>query len=62
MRYFLLNANEIFAFQDGRDLVWIITAGQKYLATQAKGLSFPLTANNRSLTAIIARRLDYVRT
>ena len=32
--YFLLNADEVFAFQADGDLVWIITARQKYLATQ----------------------------
>jgi two-component system LytT family response regulator len=32
--YFLLSANEIYAFQADGDLVWIITAKKKYLATQ----------------------------
>jgi DNA-binding LytR/AlgR family response regulator len=32
--YFLLNANEIYAFQADGDIVWIITAKKKYLATQ----------------------------
>jgi two-component system LytT family response regulator len=32
--YFLLNADEIFAFQADGDLVWIMTANRKYLATQ----------------------------
>jgi len=32
--YFLLDANEIFAFQAEGDLVWIITAKRKYAATQ----------------------------
>jgi len=32
--YFLLNADEIFAFQAEGDLVWIITARRRYLATQ----------------------------
>jgi two-component system, LytTR family, response regulator len=32
--YFLLNADEIYAFQADRDLVWIITEKKKYLATQ----------------------------
>ena len=31
--YFLLNASEIYAFQADGDLVWIITARKKYLAT-----------------------------
>jgi two-component system LytT family response regulator len=32
--YFLLDANEIFAFQAEGDVVWIITAKRKYAATQ----------------------------
>ena len=32
--YFLLGAEEIFAFQAAGDLVWILTARGKYLATQ----------------------------
>jgi DNA-binding LytR/AlgR family response regulator len=32
--YFLLNANEILAFQADGDLVWIVTARRKYLGTQ----------------------------
>jgi DNA-binding LytR/AlgR family response regulator len=32
--YFLLDASEIFAFQAEGDLVWIITARKRYLATQ----------------------------
>jgi two-component system LytT family response regulator len=32
--YFLLGAEEIYAFQADGDLVWIITAKRKYLATQ----------------------------
>ena len=32
--YFLLNTDEIFAFQAEGDLVWIVTAKRKYLATQ----------------------------
>jgi DNA-binding LytR/AlgR family response regulator len=32
--YFLLTADEIFAFQADGDLVWILTAKRKYLATQ----------------------------
>lgn len=32
--YFLLNFDEVYAFQAEGDLVWIITAKQKYLATQ----------------------------
>jgi two-component system, LytTR family, response regulator len=32
--FFLLNANEIYAFQPDGDVVWIITAKHKYEATQ----------------------------
>jgi two-component system LytT family response regulator len=32
--YFLLSADEIYAFQADGDIVWIITARKKYLATQ----------------------------
>ena len=32
--YFLLSAQEVFAFQAEGDLTWIITAKQRYLATQ----------------------------
>jgi two-component system LytT family response regulator len=32
--YFLLNGDEVYAFQAEGDLVWIITAKRKYLATQ----------------------------
>jgi DNA-binding LytR/AlgR family response regulator len=32
--YFLLSAGEIYAFQAEGDLVWIVTAKRKYLATQ----------------------------
>jgi two-component system LytT family response regulator len=33
--YFLLSADEIYAFQAEGDLVWIVTSKRKYLATQA---------------------------
>jgi two-component system LytT family response regulator len=32
--YFLLSADEIYAFQADGDLVWIVTAKRRYLATQ----------------------------
>jgi DNA-binding LytR/AlgR family response regulator len=32
--YFLLSADEIYAFQADGDIVWIVTAKRKYLATQ----------------------------
>jgi DNA-binding LytR/AlgR family response regulator len=31
--YFLLNSSEVYAFQADGDLVWILTANKKYLAT-----------------------------
>ena len=33
--YILLNADEVYAFQAEGDLVWIITAKKRYLATQS---------------------------
>jgi DNA-binding LytR/AlgR family response regulator len=33
--YFLLNASEVLAFQADAEMVWIITARQRYLATQS---------------------------
>ncbi|HTA45440.1 MAG TPA: LytTR family DNA-binding domain-containing protein [Bryobacteraceae bacterium] len=33
--YLLLNADEVFAFEADGDLVWIITAKKRYLATQS---------------------------
>ena len=33
--YLLLNAEEVFAFQAEGDLVWIVTAKKRYLATQS---------------------------
>jgi DNA-binding LytR/AlgR family response regulator len=33
--YFLLNIDDVLAFQAERELVWIVTARQRYLATQA---------------------------
>ena len=33
--YFLLSASEVFAFQADGEIVWIITAKQRYLATQS---------------------------
>jgi len=32
--YFLLDSSQVLAFQAERELVWIITRGQRYLATQ----------------------------
>jgi len=45
--YFILRANEILAFQAEGDLVWIITAKRRYLATQTlKALQDRLAAAN----------------
>ena len=33
--YFLLNASEVLAFQADGEVVWIVTAKQRYLATQS---------------------------
>jgi len=45
--YFLLNADEIYAFQAEGDIVWITTAGKKYLATQTlKALEERLRSSN----------------
>ena len=32
--YFLLDLDDVLAFQAGRELVWIVTARQRFLATQ----------------------------
>jgi DNA-binding LytR/AlgR family response regulator len=45
--YFLLRAEEILAFQAEGDLVWIVTAKRKYLATQTlKALQERLAASS----------------
>jgi len=45
--YFLLSADEIYAFQADGDMVWILTAKRKYLATQTlKVLEQRLTNSN----------------
>jgi len=45
--YFLLDASEIFAFQAEGDLVWIVTARKKYLATQTlKGIEQRLSPSS----------------
>lgn len=45
--YFLLRADEIYAFQAEGELVWIITAKRKYLATQTlKGLQDRLASTS----------------
>ncbi len=61
--YFLLNADEIFAFQADGDLVWIITAKRKYLATQTlKALEERLrTTNFRRIHRNSLVNVDHVR-
>ncbi len=45
--YFLLSADEIYAFQAEGDLVWIVTAKRKFLATQTlKELEVRLSSSN----------------
>jgi two-component system LytT family response regulator len=45
--YFLLSADEVLAFQASGDLVWIVTAKKRYLATQnLKALEERLSANS----------------
>ncbi len=61
--YLLLNAEEVFAFQAEGDLVWIITAKKRYLATQSlKGIQEKL--KNTSFRRIHRKALvniDHVR-
>jgi DNA-binding LytR/AlgR family response regulator len=47
--FFLLNTDEIYAFQVDGDLVWIITARRKYLATQTlKAIQDPANSSELS--------------
>ena len=61
--YFLLRADEILAFQAEGDLVWIITAKRKYLATQTlKALQERLEASNfRRIHRGALVNIDHVR-
>ena len=61
--YFLLRADEILAFQADGDLVWIITAKRKYLATQTlKALQERLEASNfRRIHRGALVNIDHVR-
>jgi two-component system LytT family response regulator len=61
--YFLLRADEILAFQAEGDLVWIVTAKRKYLATQTlKGLEERLAASNfRRIHRSALINVDHVR-
>ncbi len=61
--YFLLNADEIFAFQADGDLVWIITAKRKFLAAQTlKALEERLRNTNfRRIHRSLLVNVDHVR-
>lgn len=61
--YFLLNADEIYAFHAEGDLVWIATARKKYLATQTlKALEQRLrNANFQRVHRNALVNLDHVR-
>jgi DNA-binding LytR/AlgR family response regulator len=61
--YFLLRADEILAFQAEGDLVWILTAKRKYLATQTlKTLQERLTPSNfRRIHRSALINMDHVR-
>jgi DNA-binding LytR/AlgR family response regulator len=61
--YFLLNADEIYAFQAECDTVWIITAKKKYLATQTlKVLDQRLKSTNfRRIHRNALVNVDHVR-
>jgi DNA-binding LytR/AlgR family response regulator len=61
--YLLLNAEEVFAFQAEGDLVWIITAKKRYLATQSLKV-IQLKLQNTSFRRIHRKALvniDHVR-
>ena len=61
--YFLLATDEIYAFQAEGDLVWIITAKRKYLATQTlKALEERLrTGSFRRIHRNALVNVDHVR-
>lgn len=61
--YFLLSADEIYAFQAEGDLVWIITAKRKYLATQTlKELELRLRSTSfRRIHRSALVNVDHVR-
>jgi two-component system, LytTR family, response regulator len=61
--YVLLNTDEVFAFQAEGDLVWIITAKKKYLATQnLRALQEKLqTSNFRRIHRNALVNIDHVR-
>ena len=61
--YVLLNTDEVFAFQAEGDLVWIVTAKKKYLATQTlRALQDRLRNTNfRRIHRSVLVNLDHVR-
>jgi two-component system LytT family response regulator len=61
--YYLLNAEEVLAFQAEGELVWIITARQKFLATQTlKSIQDKLTGLNfQRIHRNAMVNLDHVR-
>jgi two-component system LytT family response regulator len=61
--YLLLNAEEVFAFEAEGDLVWIVTAKKRYLATQSlKALQEKLrNANFRRIHRNALVNIDHIR-
>ena len=61
--YLLLNANEVLAFEADGDLVWIITANKRYLATQSlKAIQDKLRHTNfRRIHRKALVNIDHVR-
>lgn len=61
--YFLLSADEIYAFQADGDLVWIVTAKRKFLATQTlKELELRLKSSSfRRIHRNALVNVDHVR-
>jgi two-component system, LytTR family, response regulator len=61
--YFLLSADEIYAFQAEGDLVWIVTAKRKFLATQTlKELELRLKSSSfRRIHRNALVNVDHVR-
>ena len=61
--YLLLNANEVLAFEADGDLVWIITAKKRYLATQSlKAIQDKLRNTNfRRIHRRALVNIDHVR-
>jgi DNA-binding LytR/AlgR family response regulator len=61
--YLLLNANEVLAFEADGDLVWIVTAKKRYLATQSlKAIQDKLRNTNfRRIHRKALVNIDHVR-